>query len=84
MSSYVVGWGTLALINAALANAGGRNPLTYFLASLFLGPLITLLLATTREDSGGHLHGVEIGRGRAPNDGPSNNALQLSDHVPPE
>ncbi len=43
-SEYVVGWGTLALINAGIAQAKGRSGLAWFLGSLFLGPLATLLI----------------------------------------
>ena len=43
-SEYVVGWGTLALINAGLAQAKDRSGLAWFLGSLFLGPLATLLI----------------------------------------
>lgn len=42
--SYFVGWGTLALINAGLAQAKGRGGLIWFLISLFLGPIATFLL----------------------------------------
>jgi hypothetical protein len=41
---YYVGWGTLALINAGLAQAKGRSGRGWFLASLLLGPLATLLI----------------------------------------
>jgi hypothetical protein len=41
---YAVGWGTLALINAGLAQAKGHSRLTWFLLSLFLGPIATLVL----------------------------------------
>ena len=34
-TGYVLGWGSLALINAALANIDGRGPLKYFLGSWF-------------------------------------------------
>jgi len=40
------GWGTLALVNAGLAQAKGRSGLFWFLASLLVGPLATLLLVT--------------------------------------
>ena len=63
-SSFFVGWGGLALINAALANIDGRSPLKYFLGSLLLGPLITLMLATTREADYG-ISQVDLWRGRA-------------------
>ena len=43
-SSYFVGWGTLALINAGLAQAKNRSGLAWFLLSLFLGPLATFLV----------------------------------------
>ena len=41
---YYVGWGTLALINAGLAEVKGRSRLAWFLGSLFVGPIATLLL----------------------------------------
>ncbi len=44
MDQYVVGWGTLALINAGLAQGKNRTGLNWFLLSLFLGPLATLIL----------------------------------------
>ena len=43
-SSYAVGWGTLALINAGLAQTKGHGRLTWFLISLLLGPLATLII----------------------------------------
>ncbi|MFT6270923.1 MAG: hypothetical protein ACJAVV_003762 [Alphaproteobacteria bacterium] len=42
--SYFVGWGTLALINSALAQGKGRRGLVWFLISLLLGPIATFLL----------------------------------------
>ncbi len=41
---YALGWGTLALINAGLAQSKGRSPLSWFLLSLLLGPIATLLV----------------------------------------
>ena len=41
---YAVGWFTLSLINAGLAQAKGRSGLAWWLVSLFLGPLATLLI----------------------------------------
>jgi hypothetical protein len=43
-SQYFVGWGTLALINAGLAQGKNRNGLNRFLLSLLLGPLATFIL----------------------------------------
>ena len=43
-SGYAVGWGTLALINAGLAQGKGRSGLFWFVVSLPLGPLATLLI----------------------------------------
>ena len=63
MDTFFVRWGGLALINAALANIDGRSPLKYFLGSLLLGPLITLMLATTREADYG-ISQVDLWRGR--------------------
>lgn len=42
--SWSAGWGTLALVNAGLAQAKHRSGLAWFLASLLLGPLATLLI----------------------------------------
>jgi hypothetical protein len=39
---YVVGWGTLALINAGLAQGKGRSGSNWLLLSLLLGPIATL------------------------------------------
>lgn len=41
---WFVGWGTLALINAALAQGKNRNGLLWFVLSLLFGPIATLLL----------------------------------------
>jgi len=43
-SGYAVGWGTLALINAGLAQGKQRSGLVWFVVSLLLGPLATLLI----------------------------------------
>ena len=39
-----MGWGTLALINAGLAQSKHRSGLIWFLLSLLLGPIATLIL----------------------------------------
>jgi len=44
MRDYAIGWGTLALINAGLAQAKHRSGLAWFLISLFIGPAATLLI----------------------------------------
>ena len=41
---YAVGWGSLALINAGLAQGKNRSGLNWFLLSLLLGPIATFLL----------------------------------------
>lgn len=41
---FFVGIGTLALINAGLAQSKNRSGLGWFLGSLFIGPLATLIL----------------------------------------
>jgi len=41
---YAVGWGTLALINAGLAQGKNRSGLNWFLISLLIGPLATLII----------------------------------------
>ncbi|MBE1555387.1 hypothetical protein [Sporosarcina limicola] len=42
--SYFIGWGTLALINAGLAQGKNRSGLNWFLLSLLLGPAATFFL----------------------------------------
>ena len=41
---YFVGWGTLALLNAGIAQGKNRSGLGWFLGSLVFGPLATFLL----------------------------------------
>ena len=41
---FFVGWGTLALINAGLAQGKGRSGLNWFLLSILLGPVATFLV----------------------------------------
>ena len=41
---FFVGLGTLALLNAGLAQSKNRSGLAWFCASLLLGPLATLLI----------------------------------------
>ncbi|WP_266168591.1 antitermination protein NusB [Dyella subtropica] len=41
---WFVGWGTLALINAGLAQGKNRSGLAWFLISLLIGPIATLVL----------------------------------------
>ena len=45
--SYAVGWGTLALLNAGLAQSKGRSRMAWFLASLVLGPIATFIIVVT-------------------------------------
>jgi hypothetical protein len=41
---FVVGWGTLSLINAGLAQSKGHSGLVWWLLSLLLGPIATFLI----------------------------------------
>jgi hypothetical protein len=41
---WFVGWGTLAMINAGLAQGKHRSGLNWFLISLLLGPIATFIL----------------------------------------
>jgi len=43
-AQYAVGWFTLSLINAGLAQGKGRSGLIWWLASLLLGPVATFLI----------------------------------------
>lgn len=53
---YFVGWGTLALINAGLAQSKHRSGLAWFLVSLLLGPIATfvMLLLDDPQERGAH------------------------------
>ena len=48
-SGYAVGWFTLALINAGLAQAKNRSGTNWFLVSLLLGPIATLLIVVQKK-----------------------------------
>ena len=43
-SSYAIGWGTLALINAGLAQSKNRSGFAWFLLSLLFGPIATFFI----------------------------------------
>ena len=43
-AQFFVGWGTLSLINAGLAQSKNRSGLLWWIASLFFGPLATFLI----------------------------------------
>ena len=43
-TDYFVGWGSLSLINAGLAQSKGRSGLLWWIASLFCGPVATFLI----------------------------------------
>ena len=43
-NGYYAGWGTLALVNAGLAQGKGRSGLNWFVVSILLGPVATFLL----------------------------------------
>ena len=50
-SGFFVGWGTLSLINAGLAQSKGRSGLLWWLISLFLGPIATFLIVILPKES---------------------------------
>lgn len=43
-SQWVAGWGTLALINAGLAQSKNRSGFLWWLTSIFIGPIATFLI----------------------------------------
>jgi hypothetical protein len=43
-NEFYAGWGTLALVNAGLAQGKGRSGLAWFLISLLLGPAATFVM----------------------------------------
>ena len=50
MHNYAIGLGTLALINAAIAQCKKRSGLNWFLISLLLGPIATFLLVVIYDE----------------------------------
>jgi hypothetical protein len=46
---FAIGWGTLSLINAGLAQSKGRGGLLWGLVSLLLGPAATLIIVLLPE-----------------------------------
>jgi hypothetical protein len=47
--TYGIGWGSLALINAGLAQGKNHSGTVWFVASIFLGPIATLLIVAVLE-----------------------------------
>lgn len=43
-AGFVAGWGTLSLVNAGLAQSKHRSGLLWWIFSLLLGPIATLLI----------------------------------------
>jgi hypothetical protein len=43
-NEWYAGWGTLALVNAGLAQGKGRSGAAWFVGSLLVGPFATLLI----------------------------------------
>lgn len=50
---WFVGWGTLALINAGLAQGKHRSGLAWLLVSLLLGPVATFLIVILDDPTAG-------------------------------
>ena len=46
---YVVGWGTLSLINAGLAQSKNHSGLLWWFLSLLLGPIATFVIVVFLE-----------------------------------
>ena len=53
-SGFFVGWGTLSLINAGLAQSKGRSGLLWWLISLFVGPIATFLIVILPKETNLH------------------------------
>ncbi len=48
-SEWFAGWGTLALVNAGIAQGKNRSGGNWFLVSIFLGPIATFALVAFSE-----------------------------------
>ena len=53
-SGFFVGWGTLSLINAGLAQSKGRSGLLWWFISLLLGPIATFLIVILPKETNLH------------------------------
>ena len=51
-SQYFVGWFTLSLINAGLAQSKGLNGALWWFLSLLLGPIATFLIVISEDRRG--------------------------------
>jgi hypothetical protein len=51
-NEWFAGWGTLALVNAGLAQSKHRSGLVWFLVSLLIGPFATLLIVVLDDPRG--------------------------------
>jgi hypothetical protein len=56
---FIVGWGTLSLLNAGLAQGKGRSGFLWWLASLFLGPLATFLIVVLPAEQDSQREGLQ-------------------------
>lgn len=54
-ADFFVGWGTLSLINAGLAQSKGRSGLLWWLLSLLIGPVATFLIVVFPRAETAHL-----------------------------
>ena len=52
---FFVGWGTLSLINAGLAQGKNRSGLLWWVISLLLGPVATFLIVVLPIPAAGRL-----------------------------
>lgn len=52
---FAVGWFTLSLINAGLAQSKGRSGLGWWFGSLFFGPICTFLIVVLAPKEQQHL-----------------------------
>jgi len=51
-NEWFAGWGTLALINAGLAQSKHRSGLVWFLVSMLIGPFATLVIVLLEDPRG--------------------------------
>ena len=49
VNQYAIGWGTLSLINAGIAQGKNRSGFNWFLLTLLLGPLATFFLVVSEK-----------------------------------
>ena len=59
LPGYAIGWGTLSLINAGLAQSKNHSGLLWWLASLVFGPIATFIIVILEKREAVHVGSIK-------------------------